>query len=103
VDVNYGNLFHFCLPLALCLVGFHGVFFYSNLGRKALGWCLFQLGLVSFLLQLEPSASPLPCVLILLILACTAAVGVLLSVFCLKLGKKHKTLDGGEIAGRESR
>jgi multisubunit Na+/H+ antiporter MnhC subunit len=100
VDVNYGDLFHFGLPLALCLAGFHGVFFYSNLGRKALGWGLFQLGLVSFLWELQASGSPLPSVLILLILASTAAVGVLLAVFCLKLGKKYKTLDGGEIAGR---
>ena len=100
MDVNNGNLFHFCLPLALCLVGFHGVFFYSNLGRKALGWCLFQFGLASFLWQLEPSGSPLLPALILVILASTAAVGVLMAVFCLKLGKKYKTLDGGQIAGR---
>jgi hypothetical protein len=103
VDVSYGNLFHFCLPLALCLVGFHGVFFYSNLGRKALGWFLFQFGLASFLWQLEPSGSPLLHVLILLILASSAAVVVLMAVFCLKLGKKYKTLDAGQIAGRGSK
>jgi multisubunit Na+/H+ antiporter MnhC subunit len=100
VGVNNANLIYFCLPLALCLAGFHGVFFYSNLGRKIFAWCLFQGGLVSFLWKLESSGSPLPFVLILLLLACTTAVTLLLTVFCLKLGKKYKTLDGGEIAGR---
>jgi multisubunit Na+/H+ antiporter MnhC subunit len=96
VDVNAGNILHFCLPLALCLVGFHGVFFYANLWRKAAGWGLFQLGLMVFLSELAPPGNPLPHVLILLVLACTLGVGILLAVFCLKLGKQFKTAGGGE-------
>jgi hypothetical protein len=103
VGVNAGNILHFCLPLVLCLIGFHGVFFYANLWRKAAGWCFFQLGLTAFLWQLEPSGVPLPTVLIILILACTVGVGILLGVFCLKLGRRYKTLDGGDIANRGSK
>jgi uncharacterized membrane protein len=100
VDVNTGNIFHFGLPLALCLIGFHGVFFYANLWLKAAGWTLFQLGLMVFLWELAPPGNPLPHVLILLVLACTFAVGILLSVFCLKISRQFKTVDGGEIAKR---
>jgi len=84
-------------------VGFHGILFYDHLGRKTAGWCLFQLGLVYFLWQLVSLGSPLPVVLILLILASTIAVGTLLFVFCVKLGRRFKTLDGKEIGRRHSK
>ncbi len=103
MDVNPGNVLHFSLSLAFCLIGFHGVFFYSNLGRKAVGWGLFQLGLAAFLWKLGPPGSPLPMVLIGLIVACTAGVGILLAVFCLKLERRHKTLDSREIGKRGSK
>ncbi len=103
MDVNIGNLVHFGFSLAFCLIGFHGVFFYSNLWLKMTGWCLFQLGLMLFLAALAPPASPLPYVLILLMLVCTFAVGILLSVFCLKIGKQYKTPGGGETAKRGSK
>jgi hypothetical protein len=93
----------YLIPLALCLAGFHGVFFYANLWRKTLGWCLFQLGLVLFLWELAPPGCSLPYVLALQILAATAGVGIFLGLFCLKLGRRYKTLDGGEIAKRVSK
>lgn len=101
--VNLGNAFHYIVPLAFCLAGFHGVFFYTNLLGKAASWCLFQMGLISFLFLLAPQAGPVPSALSLLISAVTFAVGIVLTVFCLKLGRRHKTLDANEIAGRGSK
>lgn len=103
MGVDAGNLLHFGFPLALCLIGFHGVFFYADPWRKAAGWCLFQLGLMAFLSDLAPPGSPLPQVLILLILACTTGVGIFLGVFCLQLGRRNKPPGGGEIGKRGSK
>lgn len=99
--VNLGNILHFIFPLAICLIGFHGVFFYSNLSRKAGFWCVFQMGLELFLIQAAPTENAMA--LALLVGSVTAAVGALLFAFCLKLRRRYKTFDGAEIANRTSR
>jgi len=89
------------LAILLCLVGFHGIFFYSNLAWKTFGWGLFQSGLALFLWVLGPAA--LPRVLVFLILGVTLAVGMTLTLLCRKIRKQSKTLDGRVLAKRVSR
>jgi hypothetical protein len=103
MGVNLSLLFHYFIPLALCLGGFHSVFYHSHLGRKAAGWCLFQAGLAAFLFEIAPAGSALPRVLLLLVFASTLVVGLFLAALCLKIEKKFKTLDDGEIGKRGSK
>ena len=101
MSANFGSVLHFLVPLALCLAGFHGVFFYSNLVKKAAAWCVFQMGWVVFLLLTASTENAK--VLAFVVSAVLAVVGALLFAFCLKIRRRYKTLDGAEIAGRNSR
>jgi hypothetical protein len=98
-----GSAFHYLIPLVLCTVGFHGVFYYSNLWKKTAAWCVFQLGLIVFLLQLAPIGGSFSLALVLLVAFSTLAVGATLGMFCLKLARRHKTTDGDEITRRVSK
>jgi hypothetical protein len=91
VAVDLGNAFHFILPLALCLAGFHGVFFYAAPWKKTASWCAFQLGLAVFLFQLASQDNSFPAALAFLVLATTLGVGIMLRAFCVKLGKRTST------------
>lgn len=97
------NLFYYGVPILLCLVGFHGVFFHASLAKKTISWCALQAGLVVFLVGLAPAGHALPLSLTLLTVGITLAVGTLLAAYCLKFWKKHKTLHGGNIARRYSK
>jgi hypothetical protein len=97
------NVFHFIAPLALCLAGFHGVFFHGEPWKKTASWCAFQAGLIVFLLQLASRENPFPVALALSTLACTAAVVVLLSAFCVKSGGRLKPPEAGKNSRRGSR
>ncbi|HJT24118.1 MAG TPA: hypothetical protein VJ873_06045 [bacterium] len=88
--VDLGNTFHYFFPLLFCLIGFHGVLFYSQPRIKAAAWCAFQLGLVVFLFLLASPENPFPTTLALLILAVTLGTGVPLAAFCVKLGGRAK-------------
>lgn len=103
MSVNQTNFLPYILPMILCLAGFHGIFFYGNLARKTAAWAVFQLGLIFFLVQLSSAAGPLPRVLALEAATACLSVSILLAVFCLKMWKKHKTLEGGEIAKKVSK
>jgi multisubunit Na+/H+ antiporter MnhC subunit len=103
VNASMENFIHYGAAMALCLAGFHGLFFQGNLAKKAAAWCLFQIGLMIFLFQLASSGAPLPLALCLEVAAVTVAVTVLLGVFCLKLRRRHKTLEGDELSGRVSK
>lgn len=94
--VDLGNAFHYAVPLALCLAGFHGVFFHSGPWKKTLSWCAFQAGLIVFLFQLTSKDNPFPAALALSTSACTAAVVILLGVFSLKLGGRTKSPESGK-------
>ena len=91
------------LAIVLCLVGFHGVFFYGNLAKKTVAWALFQIGLIVFLYQMASSGAPLPSALAIEVASLTLVVTVLLGLFCVKLNRHHKTLEGSEIARRGSK
>ena len=93
-------IIHHGMAILLCLVGFHGVFFYGNLAKKTVAWALFQIGLIVFLYQLISSGAPLPSVLAIEVTSVTLVVTVLLGIFCVKLNRRHKTLEGAEIAKR---
>jgi len=94
------NSLPYIVPILLCLIGFHGLFFYDNLARKTAAWALFQVGTVLLLFQLTSAAGPVPRVLVLEAAALGFSVTLLLGVLCLKLWKKNKTLQGDEIAKR---
>ena len=87
----------------LCLVGFHGVFFYGNLAKKTVAWALFQIGLIVFLYQLISSGAPLPSVLAIEVASVTLVVTVLLGGFCVNLNRRHKTLERDELTKRGSK
>ena|SRR5579872_2744067 len=97
------TIIHYGAAMVLCLAGFHGVFFFGNLLKKMVAWCFFQIGLIVFLFQWAFSGAPLPAALVFEVAAVTSAVVVLLWVFCVKLRKRHKTLEGDEIAERVSK
>ena len=90
MGVDLGNTIHFFIPFLLCLVGFHGVFFYSTAWRKTAAWCAFQAGLVVLLFQLASDQNVFPLALAWLTLAVTGALALLLGIFSLKLGGKTK-------------
>lgn len=100
---DFGNVFHFFIPLLLCLIGFQGIWFYSEPWKKTVSWCAFQAGLAVFLLQLTNHENPFPLALALVILTSTAATGLLLAVFCAKLGSHPKSSEGGKSARRSSK
>lgn len=97
------NSLHLILPAVLGLVGFHGLFFYDHLAGKTASWLLSQLGIIGFLLSFPTAAGPLPRVLALEAGAVGLALSLLMGVFCLKLWKIFKTLQGGEISKRVSK
>lgn len=103
MGVDLGNAFHYSVPLILCLAGFHGVLYYSSPWKKTAAWCVFQAGLVVFLLQLASPTNPLPLALAWLVLAMTVILGVLLGLFCVKVGGRPRLLEGGKPARRGSR
>jgi len=88
------------LILLLCVVGFHGVFFHSSLGRKVFSWVLLQAGLVTFLFSLAPGGPALPKVLAVLAAAVTLSVGLGLTLLCRKFWKQYKSLDENDILKR---
>ena len=97
------NLTHalvFLIPFGLCLVGFHGVFFYSNPWKKVASWVSLQAGLVLFLLVLSPSGNAMSRSLALLTAACGLAVGILLSVFCARIGDRPANAGPGSPSRR---
>lgn len=100
--VDPGNAFHFLIPLALGLAGFHGVLFYRGPWKKTASWVLFQLGLVVFLLQLASKDNAFPMVLACATLAATVGVSVVLASFGLKWGGRVKVPEGGKTARRRS-
>jgi hypothetical protein len=97
------NLVHYGIAGVLLLAAVQGLFFYSNLVKKVLAWCLFQVGLVVFLLLLMPPGRYLCLAVALLILAVTLSVGMFLGAFCVKLGRQYKTMNGAEISRRISK
>jgi len=103
VGVDLGNAFHYFIPFLLCLIGFHGVLFHASPWGKTGAWCSFQLGLAVFLLQLASPSNPLPLALAWLVLAVTAALGILLALFCVKWGGRPKFSEGGKTSKRGSR
>jgi len=96
-------MIHHGFAIVLCVVGFHGVFFYGNLAMKTAAWALFQIGLIVFLYPIISSGVPLSVVLAIEAASITLAVSVLLGIFCAKILRRHKTLEGDEIAGRGSK
>jgi multisubunit Na+/H+ antiporter MnhC subunit len=102
VNANPENFLHW-VTLILCVVGFHGLFFYRNLALKAASWCLFQIGLMVFLYQWVSFGGPLPAALIFQLAGVTLATALLLGGLCLKLWRRYKTLDGSEIARKVSK
>lgn len=101
--VDLGNAFHYFAPLALCLAGFHGVFFHWEPWKKTASWCAFQAGLIVLLLQLASKENPFPAALALITSACTAAVVILLGIFCAKLGGRLKSPEAGKNGRRGSK
>lgn len=91
------------VSLILCLAGFHGLFFYENLGRKAAAWLVFQGGMLFFFFPFISAGGPVPKVLALETGGVGLSVFLLLGFFCLRLWKKHKTLEADEIAKRGSK
>lgn len=96
-----GNALHFFIPLAFCLVGFHGALFYLGPLKKTASWCLFQLGLFVFLFQLASTTNPFPCALALVILAVTTGMAILFAAFCMKAGGRTK-IENGKTARKRS-
>ncbi len=96
-------MIHYGAAMAFCLAGFHGIFFQSNLAIKTAAWALFQIGLMVFLFQLASSGAPLPLTLLVEVASVTVAVTVLLGIFCVKLRRRHKTLEGDELSRRASK
>ena len=88
MGVNLTHALVFLVPFGLCLVGFHGVFFYSSPWKKAASWVSLQAGLVLFLLVMAPPGNAMSRSLALLTAACGLAVGILLSVFCARIGDR---------------
>jgi len=103
VGVDLGNAFSYFIPLLLCLGGFHGVLFFVTPWKKAAAWCVFQMGLVVFLFQLLSPSNPLPLALAWLILAVTAALGLLLGIFCVKIGVRAKPSESARPTRRGAR
>jgi hypothetical protein len=97
VAASISTSLHYGFPLIFCLAGFHGIFFYSNLWKKTGSWCAFQAGLILFLIQLAPLGGSFPLVLALLTAASTLGVGGFLALLCMKISKRFKTTEGGEI------
>ena len=91
------------VSIIFCLAGFHGLFFYENLGRKTAAWLAFQGGLLFFFFPLISVGGPVPKVLALEAGGVGLSVFLLLGFFCLRLWKKHKTLEADEIAKRGSK
>lgn len=95
-----GIPFQYFLPLALCLAGFHGTFFYFSLWKKAASWCAFQAGLVLLLFLSAPTGNALAHDLEILITAATLAVFIYLSFFCAKGEGRLKPAESGKKSRR---
>lgn len=98
--VDLGSVFHFFIPFLLCLIGFHGVLFYSRPRLKTAAWCVFQLGLAAFLFQLGSRENPFPTALAVLVLAVTAGTGLVMAALCVKFGDRFKPAEGGKNTRR---
>lgn len=98
--VDLGGAVHYFIPFLFCLIGFHGVLFYSRPWAKTAAWCAFQLGLVAFLFKIASPENPFPTALAVLVLAVTAGTGVVLAAFCGKLGWRWKPAEGGKSPRR---
>jgi hypothetical protein len=103
MTVNAGYLAHYAIPLFLLLIGFHGIFFYSNLLKKTASWICFQAGLIVFLTQGFPGGSPLSSAVSLEAAFLTFIVTLLLGGLCLKIHRRYKTLVADLIGKRDSK
>lgn len=101
--VEPASALHYFVPFLLCVAGFHGVLFYSRPWLRTAAWVAFQLGLVGFLFQLASSENPFPTALALLVLAVTVGTSVVFSAFCVKLGGRSKTAEGGKSPRRNAK
>jgi multisubunit Na+/H+ antiporter MnhC subunit len=86
--------------MVLSLAGFHGVFFYRSLLKKAAAWGVFQSGIILLLMSLtgRPPLDPLPHAMALLALAVLIGMVLALFAFCLVLWNKYETMDAKEIS-----
>jgi hypothetical protein len=85
VEGSWHPLISYCLPLFLCLAGFHGVFFARGPWRKTAAWLVFQAGLGLFLLILSRPGNAFCLSRLLLLLGSTSGVGAFLAALCAKL------------------